>query len=157
MVDGLVEPGVGVDVRAEPHAEALHERDDVLLGEVAGAIEAHVLDEVRQSALVVVFEYRSGLHGEAKLGPSLRLPVRAHVIPQAIRERPGPNLRIDGNRLGQRRGLRAGGWDGLLGRRHGRGHGDGGDQTHEQGAEVRGHGTAWHFFGVRATVASLRL
>ena len=112
FVDGLVEAGVGVDVRAEPHAERLHERDDVLLREVARAIEGHVLDEVRQPALVVVFEHRAGLDGEAKLGASLRLPVGAHVVAQAIRQRADGDLRIDRNRLVERRGLRGGGRDG---------------------------------------------
>ena len=71
LVDGLVEARVGVDVRAEAHAGRLQEGDDVLLREVPRAVEAHVLDEVREPALVVVFENRSGIDDEPELGATL--------------------------------------------------------------------------------------
>ena len=68
LVDGLVEARVRVHVRAEPHAERLHEVGDVLLREVPGAVEGHVLDEVGEPALVVVFEDRARLDDEPKFG-----------------------------------------------------------------------------------------
>ena len=40
---------------------------DALAGEVLRAFEQHVLDEVRQPLLVVVFEDRSGLDDEPQL------------------------------------------------------------------------------------------
>ena len=49
-------------MRAEPHAERLHEADDVLLGKMLRAVECHVLDEMRKPPVVVVFEHRTGLH-----------------------------------------------------------------------------------------------
>ena len=58
-VDRLVEARVGVDVRAEAHADALEVVDQLLLLEVLGAVEGHVLDEVGQPALVVVLQRSS--------------------------------------------------------------------------------------------------
>ena len=113
LVDGLVEARVGVDVRAEAHADRLHERDDVLLREVARAVERHVLDEVREPALIVVFEDRAGVDDEPELGAALRLLVRADVVAQAVRQRADGDPRVDGNGRRQRRVLRAGG-DGAL-------------------------------------------
>ena len=84
-VDGLVEAGVGVDVGAEAHAERLDERHELLLGKVLGAVEGHVLDEVREPALVVVFENRAGVDDEPELGALLRLLVGADVVVQAVR------------------------------------------------------------------------
>ena len=93
-----------VDVRAEPHAERLHERDDVLLGEVQRAVEGHVLDEVREAALVVVFEHRAGVDHEPQLGARLRLPVRADVVAQTVRQRADRDQRIDRDGLIERGG-----------------------------------------------------
>src|SRR6186713_17441 len=82
-------------MRAEPHAERLHETGDLLLGEMERAVEGHVLHEVRESALVFVFEHRTGLDGQPKLGARLRQPVLANVIPQAVRQCTYGNERID--------------------------------------------------------------
>ena len=57
---------------------------DVLLREVQRAVEAHVLDEMRQPALVVVFEHRAGVDDEPQFGAALRLRVRADVVAQAV-------------------------------------------------------------------------
>ncbi len=104
----LVEAGVGVDVGPEAHAGRLQECDHVLFREVAGAVETHVLDEVRQAPLVVVFENRSGVHHQPQLGPALRLVVGAKVVAQAVRQRPDGNTGIDGDGGGQGNVLRAG-------------------------------------------------
>src|SRR5437773_10955569 len=58
LVHRLVEARVRVDVRTETHAERLHEAADVLLGKEQRAVEAHMLEKVRQAALVFVFEHR---------------------------------------------------------------------------------------------------
>ena len=71
-VDGLVERGVGVHARAEPHADRLHEVDQVLLGEVLAAVERHVLDEVGQAELVVVLDDRADVDDQAQLGALVR-------------------------------------------------------------------------------------
>ncbi len=104
-VDRLVEARVRVDVRAEPHADRLHEVDDVLLREVLRAVERHVLDEVREPALVVVLEHRAGVDDEPQLRALLGPFVRADVVAQAVRELARRDLRIDGNLLSERRGF----------------------------------------------------
>ena len=81
-------------------------------GKVARPVEAHVLDEMGQPALVVVFEDRPGLDGETKFGAPLGLPVGAHVVAEAVRQHAGGDERIDWNRLGERGGL----WRGCRGR-----------------------------------------
>ena len=84
FVDGFIEARVGIHVRAEPHAERLHEGGDVLSGEVQRAVEAHVLDEVCEPPLIFVFEHRARVDGEPELGPGLGLLVGADVVAQAI-------------------------------------------------------------------------
>jgi len=59
---------VRVHVRPKAHAERLHEAGDRLLREVERAVEAHMLDEVRQPALIVVFEHGAGVDDEPELG-----------------------------------------------------------------------------------------
>ena len=100
-VDRLVEARVGVDVGAEAHAERFEERDDLVLREVARAVEGHVLGKMRQPALIVVFEDRPRLDDEPKLGAFLGLLVGSHVVAQAIRQRPDRDLGIDRNGLAQ--------------------------------------------------------
>ena len=95
LEDGLVEAGVGVDVRAEPHPGRLQERDDVLLREVARAVERHVLDEVGEAALIVVLEHGAGVDDEPQLGPPGRLGVAPDVVAQPVRQRADGDPRID--------------------------------------------------------------
>ena len=106
LVHRLVEAGVRVHMRAEPHAERLHEARDLLLRKMLRAVEGHVLDEMRQPPLVFVFEHRTCLHHEPKLGARLRQPVLANVVAQAVRQRANRDQRIDRNGLVERRVLR---------------------------------------------------
>ena len=71
-------------------------------GKVPRALELHVLDEVRQPLLVVVFEHRAGLDDEPQLGAVRRLAVRADVVAQAVRQRADEHLRIDRHLLRER-------------------------------------------------------
>ena len=107
LVHRLVEAGVRVHMRAEPHAERLHEVRDLLLRKMQRAVERHVLDEMRQPPLVFVFEHRTCLHHEPKLGARLRQSVLANVVAQAVRQRANRDQRIDRNRLVERRVLRS--------------------------------------------------
>ena len=93
-VDRLVEARVRVQARPEPHADRLHERHDLLLREVLRAVERHVLDEVRQARLVVVFEDRAGVDDEPELGALLRLLVGPDVVLEAVLEGSDRDLRI---------------------------------------------------------------
>ena len=141
LVHRLVEARVCVHVRAEPHAERLDERDHVLAGKMLGAVEGHVLDEMRQPPLIVVLEHRPGVDDQPQLGAPARLPVRPHEILQPVGEPAFADLRIDRDDLGQR-----------VGRRRGRrplGHGDvnrqGGDgEGEQQPARAGDHDTRLH-------------
>ena len=115
LVHSLVEAGVRVHVRAEPHAQRLHEAGDLLLRKMPRAVEGHVLDEMREPPLIFVFEYRTRFDDEPKLGPRLRQPVLADVVAQAVRERANRDQRIDWNGLAERRVLKVDGGGRLLG------------------------------------------
>ena len=67
----------------------------LLSREVPRALELHVLDEVRQASLVVVFEHRPGLHDQPQLGLPRRLRVRPDVEAQAVRQAADQHFRID--------------------------------------------------------------
>lgn len=98
-VDRFVEAGEGVEVGPEAHADRLHEIDELLLGEVPGPVEGHVLDHVGQAQLVLVLEDRAGVDDQAQLGPVLRLPVFADVITEAVPELADRDLGVDGDLL----------------------------------------------------------
>ena len=59
---------------------------DVLPREVQRAVERHVLDEMRQPALVIVLEHRAGVDDESKLGAAARLSVRPDEVLQPVRQ-----------------------------------------------------------------------
>ncbi len=58
MIDRFVETGVGVQIGPEPNPRRLQEVNQFIFGEILGAVELHVLHEVRQPLLVVVFQHR---------------------------------------------------------------------------------------------------
>ena len=99
-VDRLVKRRVGVDVRAEARAGGLEERDQLAGLEVLRAVERHVLEQVREPALVVVFEHRAGLHGQPHQHPLFRARVLAHVVAQAVGQRADGHRRVGGQRAG---------------------------------------------------------
>ena len=94
--------GVGVSADAQP--ERRQESGELLLREVLGALELHVLDEMRQTQLVVVFEHRAGLDDQSKLSAPRRLGVRPDVVAQPVRQRANGDLRVDRHQLRQRIG-----------------------------------------------------
>jgi hypothetical protein len=143
LVDRLVEARVGVDVRAETHARGLQKPDDVLLRKTARAVEAHVLNEVSETALIIVFENRSCVDDQPKLRAILRSLVGPDVISQAVGERTHGNPRVDGNHCREWGVLRAGG-DGALSRRHGAGRRDHQRQKHQPCLDARDH-DGYHF------------
>ena len=50
------------------------------------AVERHVLDEVREPALVVFFHQRAGVDDEPELGAALGFLVGPHVVADAVRQ-----------------------------------------------------------------------
>ena len=139
FVHGVVEGRVRVHVRAKSHPERLHERGDVAAGEMQCAVEAHMLDEVREPELVVVFKHGTRVHDQPELGAGLRQFVRADVVAQAVRERADLDQRIDRNRLAERRRLGGRGEGRLL--RAGEAHrrGEGGDEKCQPDTGAKRH------------------
>ena len=83
-VDGLVEAGVGIQIGAKLQSNRLQVRDQLVLLEVRRAIEGHVLDKVRQAALVIVFQHRARLDHQAQLQTLLGARVFLYVVGQAV-------------------------------------------------------------------------
>ena len=98
-VDRLVEARVGVDVRAEPRADRLEIRDQLARLEVRRAVERHVLEHVREAALIVGLVDRAGLDREPqhRRGSSGRALWRMK-IGQAVRQRAGADRRVERQR-----------------------------------------------------------
>ena len=113
LVHGFVEAGVGVEVGPEPAAERFQVFDDFVLGEALGAVERHVLHEVREPALLFLLQDRSGAYRQPQLGAVARLDVAPHVVDQPVAQRSPPHRRVERQRsaggqvLGQ--GRRGGG------------------------------------------------
>jgi len=83
-VDRLVGAGVGVDIRPELHAHALQGVDQGQLREAPGAVEEHVLDEMRQPLLPRLFHHRAGVDHQPQLGAAQRRVVALDVVGQAV-------------------------------------------------------------------------
>ena len=103
LVDRLVEARRGVDVGPEAHADGLEVAHELVLREARRAVERHVLEEVREPALVVVLEDRTGVHDEPELGALLGLGVPADVVAEPVRQRADDDVRIARKRRGARR------------------------------------------------------
>ena len=84
LVDGAVETGGSVGVAAEFHAEALEELDDIGGRKVPAAIEGHVLEEVREPALVFVFVDGADPEREAGADAAAGFRIVAERIAQAV-------------------------------------------------------------------------
>jgi hypothetical protein len=97
-VDGLVEGCEGVEVGPELHPGALDEVDQRVLREPRGAVERHVLHEVREPPLVVILQYRPGIDREPQLRAMLGVVVLPDEVPEAVRELAGANRGIQRKR-----------------------------------------------------------
>ena len=107
------------------------------LGKCSVPLKAHVLDKVREPALVFVFEHRARIDDEPKLGARLRLSVLPDVVAEPVRERAYRNERIDRNGLVERGVPKVAGRSRLLsaGKADDRRHGEHGQQQTEAGAK----------------------
>jgi hypothetical protein len=84
IVDCFVGGGIGIEVLAEFHADAFAVVHDAVALEVFRAVEAHVLEEVRQSALRVVFLYRADFLRYVEIGALPGKVVVAYVVGQPV-------------------------------------------------------------------------
>ena len=94
-IDGLVDGGISVDVTTEIHTHGLEIIDDSFAREMLGTIERHVLQEVRQTVLMILLE--DGTHGlcDMELSTLFRLLVMTDVISQSVVQLAVTNLRVD--------------------------------------------------------------
>ena len=98
VIDGLVDRSIGVQVRAELHTDGLEVLDHAVAGEMLGPVEAHVLQEMGEAALVLVFKDGTDLLGDVEMRLVLRLLVVADVIGQSVLQMADADIRIDRNR-----------------------------------------------------------
>ncbi len=99
VVDSLVDSGVGVEVGTEFHTYRLEPLAQLVVGEVGGAVKAHVLQEVGQSALVFFFQGRAYLLGYVEVGLSLGILVVTDVIGKSVGELADAHIFVDRQRL----------------------------------------------------------
>ena len=71
-----VEAGLGIGVGAEGEALPLEDAHHLAFGDIGGAVERHMLDEVGEALLVVVLGERAELEVEADRGGALGRPLR---------------------------------------------------------------------------------
>ena len=86
QVEGAVETGGGVGVAAKAHAHALEELDERAGGEVAAAVEGHVLQEVGDAALAFLLVHAARQDEESEGRAPLGLRVALHDVAQAVVE-----------------------------------------------------------------------
>ena len=88
VIHRFVHTGIGVQVGSELDAFAFAPGNDarvlVVTGEVLGAVEAHVLQEVRQAALLRFFLNGTHLLGDVEFHPMLGQGVVADIIGQSV-------------------------------------------------------------------------
>ena len=84
VIDSFVESRVGIEVLTELHTDALQVLLQTITREVFCAIEAHVLEEVSQSALVIIFLYGTYALGDVEIATLLGPLIMANVIRKAV-------------------------------------------------------------------------
>ena len=90
VIDRLVYRGVGIEVGTELDTDALTPGNNagspVLAGEVLGAVEGHVLQEVRQSSLTRFLKNRPYALSDVKIGQPRLFCIVADVVGHAVLE-----------------------------------------------------------------------
>ncbi len=99
LVDRLVVRGVRVDVGAERHAETSEGVDQVIRGELGGAVEQHVLEEVGDARLIGVLLTRSCVDRQPHLHAAAWSIVGAEVHGEPVLERENPYVGVVANGL----------------------------------------------------------
>ena len=94
VVDRFGPGRVCVHVVAETHAFLCQEIENALFRIVACSVECHVLEEVGQAVLIVLFLEGAHIVRNVEFGASLGLPVVAKIIAQTVAEPAGAEVRI---------------------------------------------------------------
>ena len=93
---GFLEAGGGVHVPAEFGADGTEIVQDSLVREMRGAVEAHMLQEVREAVLVGGFLDGAHVRGEIEFRPALRELVVADVVGESVVQMAHADRRIVG-------------------------------------------------------------
>ena len=100
LIDSLVDGGVGIEVGAKFHTILLQVVDHTLAGEVLATLEGHVLEEVSETALIVLFEDAADALGDVEVGSLLRLLVVTDDVGEPVVELAHPHVLVDRQRRG---------------------------------------------------------
>ena len=94
IVDSLVHSGIGIEVISELYTDRFKPVDKILTGKILGSVEAHVLKEVSQTALIILFEDRADLLGDIEVCLTFWIVVVTDKIGKTILECSGAQGRI---------------------------------------------------------------
>ena len=98
-VHRLVERGIGVEVLAAAHPHALDVLVHAVVREIPASVEGHMLQEVRQPALVLLLQDGAHVLGDVEIRPVLGQLVMTDVIRQSVAQPSVPHGGIDRERL----------------------------------------------------------
>ena len=98
VVHGFVDGGVRIEVGAEFHSVLFQILAEQVAGEVGGAVEAHVFEEMGQTALVVFFEDGAHFLGNVEVGQILRLSVVPDIVSQSVVQLADAHVRVGRDR-----------------------------------------------------------
>ena len=94
-VNRFVEAGARVQVRAKSHTNRLEIFHDIIFREMCGAVKRHVLNEVRQAALILIFQHGTGIDHQPQFHAFFGLGVFADVVAQSVGQCAGLDRGID--------------------------------------------------------------
>ena len=98
IIDRFVDAGISVKVGAELDTDRLAVFHNAVAGEMLGSIEAHMLEEMGETALRFVFQNGAHFLGDIEIGLALRLFVVPDVIGQSVVEFTDFHVRIHRDR-----------------------------------------------------------
>ena len=84
IINSLVERGIGIQILTELHTDTLQILLQPVAGEMRSTIEAHMLQEMSQTTLVLLLLNRTHLLGNVEVAAFLRPLIVADVIGEAI-------------------------------------------------------------------------
>ena len=97
IIDRLVNAGIGIQVCTELHADALTPAQQLVALEMLRAVEGHMLQEVRQTTLVVVLLNRTHLLGDIELSTLFWPRVVTDIIGQSVIQLTNAHCGVNGD------------------------------------------------------------
>ena len=96
VIDRLIGGGVGVEVTTEFHADAFAILDESVTGEVVRAVEAHVFQEVSETALALFFLHAADLLRDVEAGEILGQRVVTDVVGKSVGQLTDAHILVNG-------------------------------------------------------------